>query len=147
MRSLRAVNIYCALVFMTSLLLAQSGPATSGVAPDPMPAKASDGGPARGKEVFEKRCTGCHALGQNREGPMLRGVYGRTSGSVANFTYSPALKAARIVWNDASIERWLADPDLFVPGNNMGFRVAKPQERQDLVRFLKETSLAGTCAP
>jgi cytochrome c len=37
-----------------------------------------------------------------------------------------------------SLERWLADPDAFVPANNMEFRVTKPQERSDLIRFLKE---------
>jgi hypothetical protein len=30
-----------------------------------------------GKELFEKRCTGCHSLDQDKEGPRLKGVYGR----------------------------------------------------------------------
>jgi cytochrome c len=104
----------------------------------PAAQSASEGDFLRGKEVFEKRCTGCHAMEQNREGPRLQGVFGRTSGDVAGFDYSPALKKARVVWNDTSLERWLADPDTLVPGNNMDFHVAKLQERRDLIRFLKQ---------
>jgi cytochrome c len=100
----------------------------------------TEGDPLRGKEVFEKRCTGCHAMEQNREGPRLRGVFGRTAGAVPGFTYSPALLKSRIVWNDSSLEQWLADPDTLVPGNNMEFHVAKSQERRDLIRFLQQAS-------
>ena len=64
-----------------------------------------EGDPARGKELFEKRCTGCHALTQNREGPQLQGVYGRTSGTAAGFAYSAALKKAQIVWDEESLEQ------------------------------------------
>jgi cytochrome c len=99
-----------------------------------------EGDPARGKAVFEKRCTGCHAMDRDREGPRLTGVYGRTSGSIPGFAYSLPLKQAHIVWNDTSLEQWLADPEALVPENNMEFRVAKPQERQDLIRFLKEVA-------
>jgi cytochrome c len=98
------------------------------------------GDPDRGLQVFEKRCTGCHSLTQNREGPRLGGVFGRTSGTVTGFEYSPALKAAHIVWDDDSLKRWLADPDTLVPDNNMDFHVAKQQERLDIISFLKRSS-------
>ena|ERR1700761_1572680 len=94
----------------------------------------------RGKDVFEKRCTGCHALDQDREGPRLRGVFGRTSGTVPNFDYSPALQKAHIVWNETTLDQWLTDTDALVPGNNMDFHVAKEQERRDLIRFLRESA-------
>jgi cytochrome c len=98
------------------------------------------GDPIRGKEVFEKRCTGCHAMEQNREGPRLQGVFGRTSGTVPGFPYSQALVKAAIVWNESSLEQWLTDPDTLVPGNNMDFHVAKAQERTDLISYLKQAS-------
>ena len=101
---------------------------------------AGEGDPARGKALFEKRCTGCHALTQNREGPQLRGVYGRTSGTAPGFAYSAALKKARIVWDEKSLEKWLTDPDAFITGNDMDFLVAKPQERQDLISYLRQAS-------
>ncbi len=97
-----------------------------------------EGDAVRGRDVFEKRCTGCHSLMQDREGPRLGGVFGRTSGTVPGFAYSPALKKAHIVWDDASLEEWLTDPDTLIPDNNMDFHVAKPQERLDLISFLKQ---------
>ena len=95
------------------------------------------GDPAIGQQVFEKRCTGCHSLTQDREGPHLGGVYGRPSASIHGFDYSPALTQAHIVWNDATLDYWLTDPDVAFPGNNMDFRVARPQERKDLIAFFK----------
>ena len=68
---------------------------------------------------------------------MLRNVFGRTAGSVKDFEYSEALKKSQLVWDEQTLEKWLSNPDEFVPGNNMGFRMAKPQERQDLIRFLR----------
>jgi cytochrome c len=100
---------------------------------------AMEGDAARGKDVFERRCTGCHAMEQNREGPRLRGVFGRTSGTVSGFAYSAALQKAHIVWSDTTLEKWLTDPDVMVPDNNMSFRVARAQERLDLIRFLRES--------
>jgi cytochrome c len=96
------------------------------------------GDPVRGRAIFEKRCSGCHALDQNREGPRLHDVFGRISGQVAGFPYSPALVNAHITWTDASLDQWLTDPDALVPGNNMDFHVPEPLERQDLIRFLRE---------
>jgi cytochrome c2 len=98
------------------------------------------GNSLRGRDLFERRCIGCHSLAQNREGPRLQGVYGRASGEVAGFAYSAPLKKAHIVWNDASLEQWLADPDTLVPGNEMSFQVTKPQERRDIIEFLKESA-------
>src|SRR5580692_3035498 len=94
----------------------------------------------RGKELFEKRCTGCHSLDQDKEGPRLRGVYGRTSGTIASFAYSDALKRVHIVWDDATLDKWLTDTDELIPGNDMAFHVPKPEERTDIIRFLRAVS-------
>lgn len=91
----------------------------------------------RGRAVFSRRCTGCHALDADREGPHLRGVYGRRAGSVSGFHYSPAIRNSGVTWTDATLERWLSDTDAMVPNNAMGFAVPKAQERSDLIAFLK----------
>jgi cytochrome c len=101
---------------------------------------STSGDPDRGKALFEKRCTGCHALTQNHEGPRLLGVYGRTIGSVPGFPYSDVLKKANVVWNDQTLEKWLTDPDAFLFGNNMDFLLARPQERKDVISYLKLSS-------
>ena len=38
-----------------------------------------------GQALFEKRCTGCHNLDADHEGPRLRGVFGRPAGKVKTF--------------------------------------------------------------
>jgi cytochrome c len=106
---------------------------------EPMTASTSNGNPERGKLAFERRCTGCHALEADREGPRLAGVYGRKSGSVPGFTYSTGVKKLGVNWNDETLEKWLRDPDLMVPDNRMSFSVPKAQERQDVIAYLKST--------
>ena len=91
----------------------------------------------RGKELFEKRCAGCHALDKEKEGPRLRGVYGRKSGSVGTFTYSDALKNARITWDDQTLDKWLTDPEKFVANNDMSFQVGSADERRQIIGYLK----------
>ncbi len=100
----------------------------------------SNGDAVRGKALFEKRCVGCHALTQNREGPALQGVYGRASGTASGFAYSAALRKTQVVWDEQSLDKWLTDPDAFIAGNDMEFLVSKPQDRQDLIRYLKQSS-------
>jgi cytochrome c len=113
-----------------------SGPTNS--AASSAPVHTGDGNPARGEVVFEKRCTGCHALANDHEGPRLQDVYGRTAGSVPGFGYSNAMRKSHITWNDQTLDRWLTDPDVMVPGNDMTFRVIRPDERLDVIRYLRQ---------
>ena len=95
---------------------------------------------ANGKELFERRCGGCHALDRDKEGPRLAGVYGRLAGSVDSFDYSEALKESGVIWNDESLNKWLTDPDQFLPNNNMAFHLEKPGEHRDIIDYLKKSS-------
>jgi cytochrome c len=95
---------------------------------------------AHGKELFEKRCMGCHALDKEKEGPRLRGVYGRTSGTVPTFKYSDGLKNAHITWNDQSLDKWLTDPEKVVANNDMAFQLRSAEERIEIVAYLKQLS-------
>ena len=90
-----------------------------------------------GKAVYEKRCTGCHAADEHRMGPRLRGVFGRRAGTADGYPYSDALKAVRAVWDAKTLDKWLADPDALVPGNDMSFRVEKPEERTAIIEYLR----------
>lgn len=98
-------------------------------------ASAPDAG--RGGRLFEKRCTGCHALDQLKAGPPLRGVFGSGAARDARFPYSDALKRAGITWNEASLDGWLTDPDSLVPGTDMSFRLDNAAERADIIAYLK----------
>ena len=98
------------------------------------------GDPARGQQLYESRCIACHSLDANRVGPLHRGVYGRKAGSVPGFGYSPALKASSVVWTAATLDRWLTDPQELIPGQRMNFRVASPDDRADIIAYLKQES-------
>jgi cytochrome c len=93
-----------------------------------------------GKQLFEKRCTGCHALESNKEGPNLGGVYGRHAGTAPGFNYSSALKSANFVWDEQRLDKWLTDTQSLVEDNNMDFHVPKADERTEIIRYLKEIS-------
>ena len=93
-----------------------------------------------GKELFDRRCSGCHALDRDKEGPRLRGVYGRVAGSVASFQYSDALKKSNIRWTEETLDKWLTDTERLVPDNDMSFHVERPAERSEIIAYLKQHS-------
>jgi cytochrome c len=93
-----------------------------------------------GKLLFEKRCSGCHALDTDHEGPRLRGVFGRPAAKVTAFKYSDSLQKANVTWNEASLDHWLTDTESVAPDNNMGFRVPNQEERAAIISYLKSLS-------
>ncbi len=86
----------------------------------------AEGDAAAGEKVFRK-CKACHMIGEgaeNRVGPVLTGVVGRQVGSEEGFSYSDAFmeKANEgMVWDEANLAGYLADPKAFIPGNKMAF--------------------------
>ena len=93
-----------------------------------------------GRDLFEKRCAGCHTLDSTKVGPGLRSVFLRKAGSVPNFPYSDGLKNARFMWDATTLDRWLSDPDAVVPDNDMSARLENSDERAAIIGYLKELS-------
>ncbi len=95
---------------------------------------------AKGKQAYGQ-CAACHkvdATGKSTIGPNLFKVAGRTSGTLAGFNYSPAMKAAKRVWNDKALDAYLAAPLTSMPGNKMPFAgVKNPADRANLIAYLK----------
>jgi cytochrome c len=85
---------------------------------------------ATGKDLFERRCSGCHALDINKEGPRLRGVYGRKAAGLPEFGYSDSLKKLNVEWGAETLDRWLTDPDAMAPDTDMAFRLNAAEERK-----------------
>jgi cytochrome c len=104
------------------------------------PSQAAGQGGQDGKSLFEKRCSGCHALDADHEGPRLRGVFGRPAGKVKTFKYSDALQKAKITWDEVELDKWLTDTESIAPDNDMGFRVPKQEERAAIISYLKSLS-------
>ena len=96
-----------------------------------------------GHALYQARCTACHSLDYNGVGPAHRGVFGRAAAQAPGFAYSEALKSAHLVWNEETLERWLADPEKLAPGQRMGINVPEAKDRADLIAYLKQaTSVA-----
>ena len=96
-----------------------------------------EGDAQRGKALYDSRCTACHSLDHSRIGLAHRGVFGRHAGQVVGFEYSLALRRSHVVWNARALERWLTDPELFIPGQKMGYTVPDAQDRADIIAFLE----------
>lgn len=90
-----------------------------------------------GESLYKSQCMMCHAMNSNGIGPAHKGLFGRKAGSVANYTYSPALKHSNVVWDEQNLTLWLSDPEKLIPGQKMNFSVPKESDRADIVAFLK----------
>lgn len=104
------------------------------------PLTLAQGDAAQGQALFSTQCSFCHSpeAGKNMMGPSLHGVFGRLSAQAPAFTYSAALQGARLQWNDANLDKWLASPATLLPGNMMMFPgQADAQSRQNLIAYLK----------
>ena len=105
-----------------------------------LPSEAEGQSGQDGQALFQKRCSGCHALDADHEGPRLRGVVGRAAGSVKTFQYSEALKNAKHIWDETNLDKWLTDPESVVPDNDMSFQVPKQEERAAIISYLRSLS-------
>lgn len=115
------------------------------VMPRAVPAgTAPDAALQRGEQVYA-RCAACHAIETNRTGPQHCGLFGRRAGTAPGFdTYSKAMRDSGIVWNERSLDTFLAAPTQAVPGTAMGYAGVKdPRERADLIAWLREATRPG----
>lgn len=90
--------------------------------------------------LFRQRCQSCHSVAPNRApepiGPNLRGVVGRQAASSGFKNYTPALKAAKIIWTKDKLYQYLSDPARMVPGTRMVIFVSDAKLRVDLIAYL-----------
>jgi cytochrome c len=135
----------------------EAAPAES-AAPAEAPAEAAAPAESGGNELLAQGdaeagqriyilCQSCHSInegGNNKVGPNLYGVYGAAAAGVEGFTYSEALQGAGIVWDDATLDKWLEKPVTVVPGTTMLFAgVRDKQQRADLIAFMRKNAPAG----
>ena len=97
---------------------------------------AADGG-----ALFRQRCLACHSVTPGARAvlaPNLAGIVGRGAASAA-FNYSPALKASKLVWTRANLDRFLTSPMRMVPGTRMVISVSDAQQRAAILNYLATT--------
>ena len=108
------------------------------------PTQAQDA--AAGEKVFAQ-CRACHQVGEtakNAVGPVLNGLFGRKSGTVEGYAYSPANKNSGIAWDEATFRDYIKDPRAKIPGTKMIYAGLKDERRvTDLVAYLKQFDASG----
>ena len=100
----------------------------------------AEGDPTKGEKVY-KKCKTCHSLeaGKNKVGPHLNGVIGREAGTVEGFKYSSAMADSGLVWDEETLDLFLAKPKEVVPTTKMAFPgLKKETDRQDVIAYMKE---------
>lgn len=104
----------------------------------PASAQSAKGNAQQGKAIYEAKCSACHSVDDNRVGSKHAGVLGRKAGSIKDYDYSPELSRSKVVWTEGNLRRWLADPEMVIPGQRMGYRLGLAQERADVVAYLAQ---------
>jgi cytochrome c len=123
-----------AVVLLTTALAVLTGPA-----------HAQDDAEAKEAQLaFNNNCRTCHVTreGDHRLGPSLYGVVGREAGSAPGYGYSSAMADADLVWEEATLDRFIENPNAVVPGNNMKpfSGIAEAVERAKIIAHLKAES-------
>lgn len=108
------------------------------------PAHAQDA--AAGEKVYAQ-CRACHQLGEtakNMVGPALNGVIGHKAAMREGYSYSAAMKASGLVWDEATFAEYIQNPRAKVPGTKMIYAGLKDEKRiADLLAYLKQFDAAG----
>jgi len=105
---------------------------------------SSTGDVEAGRLVFQK-CGGCHRIKDNGPplvGPNLDNIFGRMAGTSGSYSlYSKALRESGIVWSETELDKWLADPANYLPGNKMPFAgLRSAEDRANLIAYLRANS-------
>jgi cytochrome c len=99
---------------------------------------------AAGQQVFNNACRTCHTVkeGDNRQGPNLYKIVGRKAGSLPGYGYSSAMKEAGFAWDAEKLDRFIANPDAIVSGNNMKpfSGLATADDRAKIIAFLQSAA-------
>ena len=95
--------------------------------------------------TFNDHCRECHSFlkDDNRLGPSLYGVVGRKAGTLLGYEYSPSLKESGVTWDEPTLDKWIANPDAVISGNQMSppyGGVADAAIRKRIIAYLKTIS-------
>lgn len=102
----------------------------------------AEGDATRGEARFQE-CAACHRLdaGANEVGPSLHGVFSRKAGALSDFRYSPAMRRSGISWTPEALDKYIADPQAFIPANRMPYAgMSSASDRADLITYLQKAT-------
>ncbi len=93
-----------------------------------------------GKATFQVMCGVCHSTQESGGpivGPNLHRCRRPQGGSQPDFTlYTPALKAYGVTWSVKTLDKFLINPNVSVPGTAMPMLIPDNKTRADVVAYL-----------
>jgi len=101
-----------------------------------------EGNPHRRNNIFNN-CKAYHVVNheKNRAGPHLVGLFDRTFNLVEGFKYCKEMKGEDIIWSDATLSGYLANPKQYAKANLISLAGAKKQQgRRYLMIYLKQST-------
>lgn len=119
-----AIPIFALAALLTFMIAAPASPADDGQA------------------AYNNHCRTCHSTkeGDNRLGPSLYRIFGAKAGAASGYaSYSQGLRNSGITWDEAALQKFIADPDTVIPSNNMKPYKGITDEavRRKIIEFLK----------
>jgi cytochrome c len=110
----------------------------------PSAARAVD--PEKGANVF-RICKACHRVGPGARamvGPPLNGVVGRKAGALLDYPYSDAMRESGLVFDEATLAKYLKAPKEAIPKTRMAFAgLRKDEDIADVIAYLKSFDAEG----
>ncbi len=104
------------------------------------PLAAQEIDPAKAKAQFLSSCGVCHTAekgGANRQGPNLHDIVGKSAAARGDFKFSEPLKSSGLVWDEATLDRWIEDAAAMRPGTTMAYRQRDAERRKLVIAYLK----------
>jgi len=136
-----AKRVFWAAMMMAVVLMALTLPVAMA---QPAASSVTDSPTYKRGRLLYIQCRACHDLKPSpveKVGPNLAGLFGRTSGTAPDFGYSPALRSAKITWDNKTLDTWLEKPGTMVPGNIMAFAgIANSADRAALISYIEVES-------
>jgi cytochrome c len=137
MARLRSLGASAAIPLTCAGLLAAAGSIPYALAARAAEPAEPAADPIHGRVVYQA-CMACHSLDDDDVGPRHRGVVGRKAAAVEGYPYSPALRRSGLVWDAATLDRWLTNPQALVPGAKMFFTLPSARDRADVIAYLAQ---------
>lgn len=95
-----------------------------------------------GAKVYREKCKACHYIDREKHkaGPHLVGIFGRRAGAIDGYGFTKAMRDSGVVWDDSSVEAYLAAPDEFIRGGNKSafLGLKDPEDRADVIAYMRQ---------
>lgn len=97
------------------------------------------GDAVQGKTLYQQNCALCHSDIESivKQGPSMIDIFNRKAAAGAGFSYSKGMTDSGLTWDAPTLDKFLANPQVAVPGTTMPVSMAAESDRRDIIAYLK----------